>query len=679
MKIRLFLPVVAIILSVVCCNSPANVENSVTIINPADEQRIDSILKILTIEEKVNMLCGNGLFSSAGIERLGIHDLQYTDGPFGIREELGKKSWAPAGLTTDSATFFPTGSALAAAWNPDLAFAYGSAMGEEARTRGKDVLLGPAVNITRTPLNGRTYEYISEDPLLNSKLAVGYVKGVQSTGVAACVKHFAVNNQETRRGDVSVEIDERSLREIYLPAFKASVTEGGAYVMMAAYNKLRGDYCAENDYLLNQVLKDEWKFKGMVISDWGGTHSTVKSALHGLDVEMGSERFFNQPLLDSVKNGLVPETVINDKVRRILRVALYTARKPVTQSQEVSTEAHNKVAYDVASQSIVLLKNTKGLLPVDPARIKSIAVIGENAVTKQAQGGFGAGVKARYEITPLDGLRNRLGSSVKINYVKGYQSRFVEGQRFVPDNSADKGLIAEAITAASKAELAILFVGNNREVETESFDRQDLKLPFAQDELIRSVCNANRNTIIVVVAGAPVDLHVADSACGSVLWSWFNGSQAGNALADVILGKINPSGKLPFTIPVKLNDSPAHALGTFPGSDSVRYKEGILVGYRWFDNKNISPRFPFGFGLSYTDFLYSTIAPDKTTYSKKDIIHLGVGVKNTGKRDGMETVQIYVSQVEPEGLKPVRELKAFKKVMIQAGAESNVTMDIPVS
>ncbi|HLO59399.1 MAG TPA: glycoside hydrolase family 3 C-terminal domain-containing protein [Bacteroidales bacterium] len=649
----------------------------VDITNPADERKIDSIIKLLTIEEKVNMLCGNGLFTSAGIERLGINDLHYTDGPFGIREELGKKSWAPLRLTTDSATFFPTGSALAATWNPDMAYAYGVAMGEEARTRGKDVLLGPAVNITRTPLNGRTYEYMSEDPWLNSRLAVGYVKGVQSTGVASCVKHFAVNNQETNRGRVNVLIDERALQEIYLPAFKASVTEGGSYSVMAAYNKLRGDYCAENDYLLNKVLRDEWNFKGMVISDWGGTHSTVKSALNGLDIEMGTERYFNKPLLDSVKKGLVPEEVINEKVKRILRVCLFTSRKPKVTDSLVSTPEHNRVAYDVAAQSIVLLKNTKEILPLDPAKLKSIAVIGETAVSKNALGGFGAGVKARYEITPLEGLKDRLGPDVKINYVQGYQSKFV--RRFVPDNTPNEKLLAEAVNAASKADMTILFVGNNREVETESFDRLSMNLPFGQDSLIKAVCMANRNTIVVVVAGAPVDMRTAEATASTILWSWFNGSQAGYALADVILGKVNPSGRLPFTIPEKLADSPAHALGAFPGNDSLRYSEGILVGYRWFDNKNISPLYPFGFGLSYTNFNYNNLKVENQKAGKNDTIRVSLKIKNTGKMDGFETAQIYVSHNDATVLQPVRELKAFKKVPVPKNTEVTVSFKIPVS
>jgi beta-glucosidase len=671
-----------ILITIIGCRSINRQESFIDITSRADEKRIDSIVAVLSLEEKVTMLCGNSLFTSAGIERLGIGDLHYTDGPFGIREELGKRSWTPLGITTDSATFFPTGSALAATWNPDLAYQYGNALGEEAKTRGKDILLGPAINITRTPVNGRTYEYMSEDPFLNARLAVGYVKGVQAAGVASCIKHYAANNQETLRGLVDVQMDERALREIYLPPFKAAVQEGGAYAVMAAYNKFRGSYCAENDYLLNKVLKGEWHFKGMVMSDWGGTHSTVNSALNGLDVEMGTDKYFTLAMMDSVNQGLIPESVINDKVRRILRVILFSHRTPPpAENRQASTPGHNKVAYDVAAQSIVLLKNSTKLLPLDVQQLKSIAIIGDNAIQKQAMGGFGTGVKARYEITPLEGLKNRLGNAVNIAFAQGYKASYSINQHAVkyPETISDKALLAEAVRTASLSDAVILFVGNNREVETENTDRKNLSLPFGQDALIKAVCAANANTVIIVVAGAPVDLHVADSAATAILWSWFNGSQAGNALADVILGKINPSGKLPFTIPVKLNDSPAHALGTFPGKDTATYSEGILVGYRWFDTKAVDPMYCFGYGLSYTDFTYGPLQTDKKSYGKNEFVKLSLNIKNAGSCDGLETVQLYVGEPKSGTLKAAKELKAFKKVQVTSGAEVAVTMEIPVS
>ncbi len=645
------------------------------------ESRIDSIVSVMSLEEKINMLCGNGLFTSAGIERLGIGEIHYTDGPLGIREELGKNSWAPLGLKTDSATFFPSGSALAASWSPELAYLYGVTIGAEAKSRGKEILLGPAINITRTPLNGRTFEYMSEDPYLNSLLAVQYVKGVQSNGIAACVKHFAANNQETRRGEVDVQMDERTLREIYLPAFKAAVTEGGAMTVMAAYNKFRGSYCAENDYLLNKTLKQEWNFKGFVMSDWGGTHSTVKSALNGLDVEMGSKKYFTKVMIDSVQKGLIPVSVIDEKIKRILRVYFFTRHQPVPAGQEVSTPAHMKAVYDIACQTIVLLKNTSNLLPLDVKNIKTLAVIGENAMQKQAIGGFGAGVKARYEITPLAGLKNRLGDKVKIEYAPGYKSKYTRGNGpgRVPENKADETLIADAVKAAKNADAVILFTGNNREVETEATDRASLMLPFGQDELIKAVTAANPKTIIVVISGAPVDLRTASSSASALIWSGFNGSESGNALADVITGKVNPSGKLPLTFPADIKDSPAHALNAYPGDGIEKYAEGILVGYRWFDTKKIDPLYCFGYGLSYTRFAFNSIKTDKTAYAGGDIIRVTVNVKNAGKTAGMETVQLYVSGPSDGVLRPAHELKAFKKITLKPGKKSDVVLEIPVS
>ena len=647
------------------------------------ELKIDSIISFMTLEEKIKMLYGNGMFTSAGIERLGIPELHYTDGPSGIREEVSKNSWTPLHITTDSATFFPTGTALAATWNPDLAYTYGTGIGEEAKTRGKDILLGPGVNITRTPLCGRTFEYFSEDPLLNSKLTVGYIKGVQKSGVAACVKHYAANNQETKRGLVDVKMDERTLREIYLPAFKAAVEEAHVYTVMSAYNKFRGQYCGENDYLLNKILKKEWNFQGLVMSDWGGTHSTVDAALNGLDVEMGSRKYFSQPLLDAVKKGLVPVSVIDDKVRRILRVSFFSNSTPFPPASGiVSTPEHGKIAYNVALQSIVLLKNSASLLPINIQKTKNIVVIGDNATHKQASGGFGAGVKTRYEITPLQGLQSRLGNKTTLKFVQGYKPKFIvkKGERGrTIDDQPDSELIKEAVDAARKADIAIIFAGTNHDVESESYDRSTLKLPFGQDELIKAVSAVNKKTIIVVVAAAPVDLNTANKSVSSIVWSWYNGSEGGNALADILVGNANPSGKMPLTIPISLDDSPAHFLKAFPGDSTVIYKEGILVGYRWFDTKNIKPLYCFGYGLSYTKFAYSDLQSNKTSYNQAEEIEVSLKVKNTGAKDGLETVQLYVSDLAPKVLKASKELKAFSKVFIKAGKETEVKMRIKVS
>jgi beta-glucosidase len=643
------------------------------------ESKIDAIIAELSLEEKIAMLHGNGMFSSAGIKRLGIPDLKYTDGPFGIREEMEKNSWSSMNLTIDSATFFPTGSALAATWNPDLAYLLGTALGEEAKTRGKDILLGPSVNITRIPTGGRTFEYMSEDPLLSARLTVGYIKGVQDRGIAACVKHFALNNQETNRGRVNVIVDERALREIYLLPFEAAIREANVLTVMAAYNKYAGDWCSENYYLLNQVLKKEWGFEGFVMSDWGGTYSTVKSAMNGLDVEMGTSgnAFMGQALLDSVKAGIVPIGVINEKVRRILRVRFSV--EPVNESQPagtVATPEHGKIAYMVASQSIVLLKNTDHLLPVDLNKVRKIAVIGDNAVHKMASGGFGAGVKTRYEITPLEGLKSKIGNKASIKFAQGYKSGFSQNQqsrgRRLPNTKVDTTLLKEAVELAKKSDIAIIFAGTNREYETEGTDRSDFKLPFGQDELIRAVATVNPRTVVVLVAASPLDLNNALNCSSAVLMSWFNGSEGGNAVADVLLGKINPSGKLPFTFPASLADSPAFSLGTFPGDNNVEYKEGSLVGYRWFDTKKVKPLFPFGFGISYTEFSYSGIKTDKIKYRRDEIINISMELKNTGKMKGDEVVQLYVHRLNSQVEWPEKELKGFIRVSLNPGESKEI-------
>jgi beta-glucosidase len=649
------------------------------------EAKIQSLIKQLTLEEKISMLHANGIFSAGGVQRLNIPQIMTDDGPLGVREDV-KEGWGSANLTTDSATFFPNGSALAATWNPELAYRFGHDMGEEARARGKNVMLAPAFNICRVPLCGRTYEYYSEDPYLNARLAVQSVKGIQSQHVAACVKHFAVNNQEIERGRISVDVDERALREIYLPAFKAGITEGGAWTIMSAYNKLRGVYCSENDYLLDQVLRGEWKFKGMVISDWGGTHSTVAAANHGLDLEMGSRPpynsyFFADKLLDSVKAGKVSVKVIDEKVHRILWVLYHTDMSDNLPAGKLNTPEHSKTVYDIASESIVLLKNDKNLLPLKTTGIKSIAVIGDNATHTFHLGGFGAGVKARYEVTALQGLQNRLGKTVELKYAQGYSAvyrPFGKNQR-TETAKPDSGLIAEAVATAKSSDMAILFIGGNRDYESESRDRKTLDLPFSEQVLVDSVTAVNSNTIVVVVGGAPYDIGKIKQNNHTIVWSWYNGSENGNALADVLLGKVNPSGKLPFTFPASIKDSPAIAMDAYPGKDlHEEYTEGILVGYRWFDTKKIEPLYCFGYGLSYTSFKYSGLAVAKKPFKPTETITATLKVKNTGKYAGKETVQLYVSKAESKIQRADKELKAFKKVNIPIGQTATVTFNIPV-
>ena len=660
------------------------------------ETKIDSLVSQMTLEEKIGMLHGNSMFSTGGVERLGIPELKMADGPLGVREEISRDSWAAAGWDNDFATYYPAGGGLSATWNIDLAYVFGNSVGQELRARDKDMLLSPAINIIRTPLGGRTYEYFTEDPFLNKKISVPLIIGLQDNDVMACVKHYAANNQETNRDFVDVQIDERTLREIYLPAYKAAVTEANAYSLMGAYNKFRGEYLCENDYMLNKVLRDEWGFKGVVVSDWAAVHTTVKTLENGLDIEMGTpttnfnEFLLADKLIAAAKAGDISEEEIDKHVKRILTVLFQV--KAIDGKDRVkgsiATEAHYKDAYDIAAESIVLLKNDNNVLPLKLEGIKSIAVIGNNATKKNALGGFGAGVKTKREVTPLDGLKNRLPESITINYAEGYLERYDDKKKGklgditlngpVTIDELDATKLQEAIDAAKKSDMVIIFAGSNRDYETEASDRRSLELPFAQEELINKVREVNPNTIVVMIAGAPFDIVDISKKSPTLVWSWFNGSEGGNALADVLLGTVNPSGKLPWTMPKKIEDSPAHATHSFPGDKSVTYTEGILVGYRWFDTKNIEPLYPFGYGLSYTNFEFSDLKADKEIYSENEIIEVTFNIKNTGDIDGKEVAQLYISDPESYVEKAAQELKGFKKVFVKSDASENVIIQVPV-
>jgi len=659
------------------------------------DAEIDKLISQMTLEEKIGMLHGNSMFANAGVKRLGIPELKMADGPLGVREEISRDNWAPAGWTNDFATYYPAGGALAATFNVKMAHTFGTSLGEELRARDKDMLLSPAINMVRTPLGGRTYEYMSEDPFLNKKIAVPLVVGLQEKDVMACVKHYAANNQETNRDFVDVQIDERTLREIYLPAFEATVKEAKAYSIMGAYNKFRGEYLCENDYMLNKILRDEWGFKGVVVSDWAAVHSTAKSLKNGLDIEMGTPKPFNEffladKLIAAVKSGEVSEKEIDLHVKRILRNLFQVkAMGGGTRAKgSIATEAHYKDAYDIAAEAIVLLKNENNALPLKLDGVKSIAVIGNNATKKNALGGFGAGVKTKREVTPLEGLKNRLPSSIKINYAEGYLERYDEKNKGnlgnitstgpVTIDKLDDAKVKEAVEAAKNSDVAIIFAGSNRDYETEASDRRDLHLPFGQEELIRQVLAVNPKTIVVMIAGAPFDLNEVSQKSSALVWSWFNGSEGGNALADVILGKVNPSGKLPWTMPKQLKDSPAHATNSFPGDKAVNYAEGILIGYRWFDTKNVAPLYPFGYGLSYTTFALDNAKANKDSYALNDVIEVSVEVKNTGKIDGKEVVQLYTSKSDSKVTRAAKELKGFKKVSVKAGSSEKVTIKVPV-
>ena len=673
------------------------------------EAQIDNIISGMTLEEKIDMLHGKNMFSSAGIPRLGIADIEYADGPFGIREEMEPHSWNSAHLTTDSATFFPTGSALAATWSTEWAYAYGRAMSREARLRGKDMILGPAINIQRIPTGGRTYEYLSEDPLLSGMLAVAYTRGAQDDGTAVCLKHYALNNQEDYRGFVDVRISDRAMHEIYLLPFEMAVREGDAWGVMAAYNKVNGRWCSENETLLTTILRHQWGFPGMVISDWGGVHSTVDAVTAGMNVEMPGNRYMGQALLDSVKAGKVSEDVINQRVREILRVR-FTVKpiaKNVANSRPVGNSEEMTTALEVARRSIVLLKNegirinkkeSSPLLPIDTKRVRRIAVIGENAVTKMALGGVGAGVKTRCEITPLEGLQKALGTTATITYAAGYKSfdRESRFKRQSPQQPADRKLLAEAVKVAKQADLVIFFAGDNREVETEGSDRKNITLPSGQDELAEALAKANPRLVTVVVSGGPVDVSTVSTVSAAVVASWFNGSMGGQALAEVLTGAISPSGKLPMSWPKKLDDVPAYATGTYPQNIEnntqgdifvditqnrsnerrqqlvANYAEESLVGYRWYDQKSVAVAYPFGFGLSYAQFEYSDLAivPTVFGYDVKFVL------TNTSDTDAEEVAQVYVARPQSHIERPQKELKAFRRLALKGGERKVITIPI---
>jgi len=668
----------------------ANAQQSLN--NSKQEEKICSLISQMTLQEKVSLLHANSKFYVSGIKRLGIPELALSDGPHGVRAEINRNDWAYSGWTTDSATCFPPGTALAATWNPKLAAKQGLVLGEEARFRKKDVLLGPGINIIRSPLGGRNFEYMSEDPFLISRMAVAYIKALQSKDVAVSVKHWVANNQETHRDSVDVQVSERAFREIYLPGFKAAVTEGGAYTVMAAYNKFRGDWCSENDYLNRQILRKEFGFKGILMTDWAAAHSTVKAALSGLDLEMGTdikdynEWYFANPLIKAVEEGKVPVSVVDEKVANVLRVMFKTRMfdEANREKGKMNTPEHQKAAYNSAAEAAVLLQNKGNILPVNFNKIQSIAIIGDNATRKHCGAGLSSEIKALYEITPLEAIKQKFGTRVKINFAQGYekQSTFKEGSNRGQGNSdhVDWKLIQEAVKVARESDVVIIFGGLNHDFDTESFDKQNMDLPYGQEVLMQEVAKANPNTAVVIIAGSPVKLAGIVNRVPAILWSWYGGMEAGNAVTDILSGKVNPSGKLPFTLPVTLDQSPAHALGNFPGKDlKVNYKEDILVGYRWFDTKKIQPQFPFGYGLSYTGFVLSNFSTDKKIYEKNDIIHTKLAVKNTGSRYGAEVVQLYVSDPASSVLRPEKELKAFEKVFLQPGETKTVELDVKVS
>ena len=663
------------------------------------EARVKDALSRMTLEEKVALCHAQSKFSSAGVPRLGIPELWMSDGPHGVRAEINWNDWGYANWTNDSITAFPALTCLAATWNPDMSAKYGKAIGEEARYREKDVLLGPGVNIYRTPMNGRNFEYMGEDPYLASVMCVPYIQELQKNGVAACVKHYALNNQELWRGHIDVNLSDRALYEIYLPAFKAAVEEGGAWSIMGAYNKIRGQHACHNDFTLNKILKGDWKFDGCVITDWGGAHDTYEAAVNGLDIEMGSytngltsesvftynDYYLANPYLQMLKDGKVPMSTIDDKASRILRLIFRTAMNRQKPYGSVATEEHYAAAREIGNEGIVLLKNApvvkKGapLLPIDAAKYQNILVVGDNAVRLLNQGGGSSELKVKDMVSPLDGLRAAYGD--KVAYAKGYAAgRPMYGRADeIPQNVVDS-LRAEAVEMAKKADLVVLVGGLNKNhfQDCEGGDRLEYGLPFGQDELIEALLGVNKNLVLVLLSGNAVEMPWV-SRVPAIVQGWYLGSMGGKSLADILSGAVNPSGKLPFSFPAKLTDCGAHAFDelSYPG-DSIKqeYKEDILVGYRWHDTKKIPALFPFGHGLSYTTFTYGKPVASAKAMAADGTLTVTVAVKNTGSIAGKEIVQLYVGDDKCSVLRPVKELKHFAKVALAPGEEKSVTFTL---
>ncbi len=662
------------------------------------EERIEDALSRMTQEEKVAMCHAQSKFSSAGVPRLGIPEVWCSDGPHGIRAEVFWDEWNTAGWTNDSCIAFPALTCLAATWNPEMSALYGKSIGEEARYRNKNVLLGPGVNIYRTPLNGRNFEYMGEDPYLSSVMVVPYIKGVQENGVAACVKHFALNNQEVDRDHVNVNVSDRALYEIYLPAFKAAVQKGGAWSIMGSYNKYKGEHCCHNQYLLNDILRKEWGFNGVVVSDWGGVHDTKQAIYNGLDMEFGTwtnglnwsasnaydNYYLAMPFLKLLRSGEVKEEEVDKKVRNILRMIFRTTMNKNRPWGSFGTEEHALAGRKIAQEGIVLLQNNKNVLPLDLAKVKKIAVIGENAVKRMTVGGGSSSLKAKYEQSPLAGLKQRIGSQAEIVYAPGYESpavaeQDVKGAKAPEQKIIDaKALREKAVVAAKNADIVIFFGGlnKNEHQDCEGVDRKEYDLPYNQNELISALAKANPNLVVVLLTGNGVAMPWVKEV-PAIVEGWYSGTEAGNAIASVLMGDVNPSGKLPFTIPVSLKDNAAAVMGDYPGDGkNETYKEDIFVGYRWADKQKAKPLFSFGHGLSYTTFVYGKAEIDKSKISADDQLTVSVKVKNTGKRSGSEVVQLYISDKKSSLPRPVKELKGFKKIQLNAGEEQQVSFTI---
>lgn len=668
------------------------------------EQRIEAVLSQMTLNEKIAIIHAQSKFSSPGIPRLGIPTFWTSDGPHGIRPEVQWDKWSSARNTNDSCVAFPALTCLAASWNPELAKQYGKSIGEEARYRGKDMILGPGLNIYRTPLGGRNFEYMGEDPYLTSKMCVPYIQGVQSCGVSACVKHFALNNDEIHRHEVNVIVNDRALHEIYLPAFKAAVTEGGVWAVMCAYNYYKSQPCCSNEALLTNILKRDWKFNGVAITDWGAVTTTDDAVKYGLDMEFGThtnglnsgrsnafdDYYLAEAYKKGIKSGKYSMEGLDNKVRNVLRLFYRTTMSNNRVRGYMCSDEHYQTAQKIGEEGVVLLQNQRNLLPIDPAKTKRILVVGENAIKMMTVGGGSSTLKVEKEVTPFEGIKARLNKYVTFDYARGYVGdttgnyggvrTFQDLREYRPQSE----LIAEAVAKAKGADYVIIIGGLNKDKyqDNEGYDRKELDLSYGQNELIDAVASANKNTIYINIAGNAIAMPWKDKVA-AIIQAWYLGSKTGDILASILVGDANPSGKMPFTMPAKLTDVGAHALDTYPGTWRAdkklideEYKEGLYVGYRWVDYKHTKPLFAFGHGLSYTTFKMTNLRADNTSMTKDGKITFTINVKNTGKRAGAEVIQLYVHDAKSTLERPYKELKGFQKVYLQPGESRDVSITI---
>ena len=677
----------------------------------SEEQRIDDAISRMTLAEKIRIIHAQSKFSSAGVPRLGFPDFWTDDGPHGVRPDVLWDEWEQAGQTNDSCVAFPALTCLAASWNPQMSRIYGEALGEEALYRGKDMILGPGVNINRTPLNGRNFEYMGEDPFLASVMVVPYIQGLQSKGVSACVKHYCLNNDEEYRHQVNVIVSDRALHEIYLPAFKAAVEKGKTWGIMGSYNLYKNEHNCHNQWTLNKILKGDWKYDGVVVSDWGGAHDLEQSVKNGLDIEFGTwtdgltmgatnaydNYYLSLPYMRAIQEGKFTQKELNDKVRRVLRLFYRTTMNPNRPHGFLCSESHYAAARQIAEEGIVLLQNKNNVLPINTQKAKRVLVVGENAIKMMTVGGGSSSLKVQREISPLEGLKARLAKDgIDVDYARGYVgdvtgnfNGVTTGQN-LNDNRSEAELIAEAIEKAKTADYVIMFGGLNKSgfQDCEGHDRKQFELPYNQDKLIEALAKANKNFVYVNISGNAVAMPWKEKVAG-IVQGWFIGSESGEALASILTGDANPCGKLPFTWVNSLNEVGAHALNTYPGTwrkeggtntkgniIDEEYKEGIYVGYRWTDKERIKPTFAFGHGQSYTQFAISNLRSDKSDLTQDDTIAFTVNVKNTGKRAGSEVVQLYIHDVKSSVDRPKKELKGFQKVYLQPGENKDVTITI---